>query len=129
MSNPAIGHRQVVGSWLDMGIERKNLFFKNNHMSKNKFPLKTIILVDFWKKISKKNFFRKKFNPATGHRQVVGSWLDMEIERKNLFFKNNYMSKNKFPLKTIILVDFLKKNRKNFFFKKCLTLPRVTDIS
>ena len=68
-------------------------------------------------------------NPVIGHRQVVGSWLDMEIELKNLFFKNNHMSKNKFPLKAIILVDFLKKNRKIFFFKKCLTLPRVTDIS
>ena len=61
MSNPAIGHRQVVGSWLDMEIERKNLFFKNNYMSKNKFPLKTIILVDFLKKKSKKIFFRNFF--------------------------------------------------------------------
>ena len=67
-------------------------------------------------------------NPAIGHREVVGSWLDMEIERKNLFFKNNYMSKNKFPLKTIILVDFLKKKiRKKNFFDKSLPLPLVTD--
>ena len=122
MSNLATGHRQVLESWSDMEIKRKNLFFQNNHMSENKFPVKTIILVDFLKKLSKNFIFWKMSNLATGHRQVLESWSDMEIKRKNLFFQNNYMSENKFPVKIIILVDFLKKISKNCIFQKMSNL-------
>ena len=84
MSNLATGHRQVLESWSDMEIKRKNLFFQNNYMSENKFPVKTIILVDFLKKISKNCIFQKMSNLATGYRQVLESWSDMEMKRKSL---------------------------------------------
>ena len=84
MSNLATGHRQVLESWSDMEIKCKNLFFQNNHMSENKFPVKTIILVDFLKKISKNCIFQKMSNLATGHRQVLESWSDMEMKSQSL---------------------------------------------
>ena len=103
MSNLATGHRQVLESWSDMEIKRKNLFFQNNHMSENKFPLKAIILVDFLKKISKNCIFQKMSNLATGHRHVIESWLDMQMKRKSLLYKINNKFKNKISPKKVIL--------------------------
>ena len=46
-------------------------------------------------------------NLATGHRQVLESWSDMEMKRKSLVEKINNIFKNEISLKPVVSDLFL----------------------
>ena len=60
-------------------------------------------------------------NFVIGWRYIVETCLDMEMNRKSLFYKVDIMSKKLLSSQTKILSNFSKKNRKKSEFRKCWT--------